>query len=577
MISLLLAMASTWAASPIWDGSPESEDESRYRPAVSTGGMVSADDRVAAEWGVEILRRGGNAIDAAVATGFAMAVTRPQYASLGGGGFLLYCGAKAPSCAVIDYREEAPSKASRDMFIRDGKPRTDLSQDGALASGVPGVPAGLLKALEKFGSRKRAELLQRPIELAEKGYAFTGRTETVATLRWDAFNAEAKRVFGCGTSKACEPGKKLKQPELARVLREISSKGADGFYKGWVAEKIAQGLQAEGGIMTAQDLAAYRAKDREPVRARVRFPGRKSDYQIVSMPPPSAGGAVILQMLRYAELADQQGAFDEGPGSAKTIHALTHAMSLGFADRAKYFGDPDHVQVPLAEMLSDAYLKKRWETYKPGKAAIPAGAGPIQSFKEGNQTTHFSVIDREGNAVAVTTTVNDIFGSGFVPPGTGIVMNNEMDDFSVQPGVPNLFGLVGAEANAVGPRKRPLSSMSPTIVRDSQGRNLISIGSQGGPKITTSVFLSLFNRLRFGMSLPDAVQAPRFHHQWKPAALMIERGAGFSSDTRSKLSAMGYTLEEIAVSAKLNAVERFPNGRAWGVADLRTEGAAIGE
>jgi len=234
LIFSLLLVGTLLAAQPqsSWDGSPASEDLSRYRPVVGTGGMVSADDRVAAEWGAEILRRGGNAIDAAVATGFAMAVTRPQYASLGGGGFLVYCGAKAPSCAIIDYREEAPSKASRDMYIKDGKPNTDLSQNGALASGVPGVPAGLIKALEKFGSKKRSELLSRPIELAEKGYAFTGRTETVAGIRWENFNTEAKRVFGCGTDKPCEPGKKLKQPELAKVLREISAKGAAGFYKG---------------------------------------------------------------------------------------------------------------------------------------------------------------------------------------------------------------------------------------------------------------------------------------------------------------------------------------------------------
>jgi gamma-glutamyltranspeptidase/glutathione hydrolase len=304
--------------------------------------------------------------------------------------------------------------------------------------------------------------------------------------------------------------------------------------------------------------------------------------EIVSMGPPSSGGAILAMALKYAELADAAGEFDSGWNSAQSVHALTHALSLAFADRAKHFGDPDFVKVPLESLLSPAYLEGRWKsTYKRGKSNLPSDAGEptlAALFKDGSgvevgmNTTHFSVIDKEGNAVALTTTVNDNFGSGFVPPGTGIVMNNEMDDFSIQPGVPNQFGLIGAEANAVAPRKRPLSSMTPTIVRDAQGQARISIGAQGGPRIATSTFLALINRLRFGLSIADAVTVPRFHHQWRPSELMLEQ-YGFPKELRDELRGRGYATKEVAASARMHAIERFPaNGKVWGVADPRTEG-----
>jgi gamma-glutamyltranspeptidase/glutathione hydrolase len=541
--------------------------------------MVSADDRVAAEWGAEILRQGGNAVDAAVATAFALAVTRPHYAALGGGGFLVFCpapGAEGPRpCRVIDYREEAPGAATRDMYVRDGKARTDLSQDGPLAPGVPGTTAGLLLALEKHGTMPRAKLLRRPIELARGGTVFSGHMENAALERWEAMNAEARKLFGCGGAKPCEPGTLLRQPELAKVLEEISRLGAKGFYEGWVARKISEGIRAAGGIMTAEDLAAYRAREREPITGTYR------GMEIVTMPPPSAGGTVILQLFRFAELAEASGAFDEGFGSARAIHAVAHGMALGFADRASYFGDPDHVRVPVQGLLAGPYLEKRWkDTYRDGcraKDLVAGGPTPPPAPGEGTHTTHLSVIDRYGNAVALTTTVNDNFGSGFVPPGTGVVMNNEMDDFAIQAGVPNIFGLVGADANAVAPRKRPLSSMSPTIVRDREGRARISIGAQGGPRITTAVFQALFNRLRFGMALPDAVIAPRFHHQWKPDLLHLEAN-GFGADARRALAKMGYELKDITASGRMHGIERFPEtGRTWGVSDPRAEGGAIAE
>lgn len=556
--------------------------------------MVVADDELAAEWGAEVLRAGGNAIDAAVATAFVMSVTRPQFASLGGGGFLVYCPKPTRSgpapCTTIDYREEAPASASREMFVRDGKARTDLSQNGALASGVPGVPAGLLLAHERFGKAPRAYLMSRAIDWADRGMAVSGHTETTAALRWDAMNGEARRIFGCAAfgvpSAPCAAGTSLRQPELAAVLREISDKGASGFYQGWVAEKIASGIQAGGGVLTAQDLAAYRARERKPIAGRYR------GMEVVSMPPPSSGGILLLQMLDFAERADRARAFDEGFGSAGSVNALAHAMSLAFADRTEYFGDPDHVEVPVEKLLSQAYLESRWRTFNPSRAnhgvrpgtvwmkppvAAPAAEPKVApSSGVGVNTTHFSVIDREGNAVVVTTTVNDNFGSGFVPPGTGVVMNNEMDDFSIQPGVPNLFGLVGSEANAIAPRKRPLSSMTPTIVRDTRGNARLLLGAQGGPRIITSVYQALVNRLRFDMAITDAVTVPKIHHQWKPDELSYERH-GLSPDTQRRLKEMGHRLKDVSGSGRMQVLERFPNGRVWGAADPRTEGYAAAE
>jgi len=399
----------------------------------------------------------------------------------------------------------------------------------------------------------------------------SGHTESSAAGRWKAFNEEAKHVFGCGpkAQAPCPVGELLIQTDLARVLKEISLRGHEGFYRGWVAKSLARGVKAGGGILTEEDLALYQAVEREPIVSRYR------DAQVVLMPPPSAGGAVIAQMLRYAELAESGGEFSKGLSSARAIHALAHGLSLSFADRAEVFGDPDFVKVPLETLLSHEYIDGRWRsTFSRGAARIPETSGLNH---EGENTTHFSVIDAAGNAVAVTTTVNEYYGSGFMPEGTGVVLNNEMDDFSVQPGVPNLFGLVGTEANAVAPQKRPLSSMAPTVVRDLDGNNRIVIGAQGGPRITTSVLLALLRRLQGGLSISDAVHAPRFHHQWRPKTLQLERG-GFGTETLDALESRDWEVVEIQGSGRLQALERFPStGRVWGAPDPRTEGAAVAE
>lgn len=558
-------------------GLVEDAESSRYRPIVGKKGMVVADDLEAAAWGVEQLKRGGNAVDAAVATAFALSVTRPQWAALGGGGFLLFCPApkqKRPSdCYALDYREVAPKIASRDMY-RD----TKQSQDGALASGVPGVVAGLLLAQEKWGKLSRSEVLRDPIRWAKEGVVVSGFTEVTIKDRWKEMNPAAQKIFSCGKSAGatCEAGDRLIQRDLARVLEEVSRRGRDGFYRGWVAKKIAESLKRSGGILTEADLAGYRPRIRIPVRGDVK------GWEIVSMAPPSAGGAGVIQMMKWLEMAEKSGDLKKGFGSLEAHHALISAMGLAFADRAVAYGDPEFVTVPLSTMLSEEYLKARWKKYfRSGSKSIPeeSGVPAPQVFdvqrNESMETTHFSVVDREGNAVALTTTVNGRLGSGFVPDGTGVVMNNEMDDFSIKPGVPNMFGLVGQEANSIRAGKRPLSSMSPTIVRDSLGRNRIVLGAQGGPRITTSVFQTLANRIFFGMSLPDALLAPRLHFQWKPISVFYE--AGFGPDLLGRLGSLGYDLKPTLAVGKAHGIERFESGRVWGASDQRAEGGAVAE
>lgn len=565
LLSFLLCSASAFAQTSI---------DSVHFARSGTRGMVVADDEQAATWGVEILRRGGNAIDAAVATAFGMAVTRPHYAALGGGGFLVFCPAplqgKPSACQVIDFREKAPAAARREMYIRNGKADSQLSRNGALASGVPGVPAGLILALEKFGSRSRKELLSKPIQWAHDGVRVSTNTEIAAKQRWQEMNPEARRIFSCGheTSGPCKTGELLQQRDLARVLRSIAKHGLSGFYSGPVGKKIVAGIQSSGGILSLEDLERYTPTQRSPIV------GQFKGFEVVTMPPPSSGGTVLLQLLGYMERAERAGQLSRGFASVPALHASIHAMSLAFADRTEHMGDSDFYPVPLEQLLSGSYLDMRWKSFQAEKAQLPEGPGKF--IVEPSHTTHFSVIDAQGNAVAITETVNDNFGSGFVPPGTGIVMNNQMDDFSAQPGVPNLFGLVGAEANAIAPGKRPLSSMSPTVVRDQNGVARIVLGAAGGPRIITSVFQTLVNRLQFGLSLADAVAAPRIHHQWKPQTVRVER-IGVSPEIQEKLSTLGYTVEAGNSLAVVHALERRLDGRVVGAPDTRGEGYAVAE
>lgn len=562
------------AFSPAPVAKPLDESESTRFARTGRKGMVVADDEQSAELGAQVLRKGGNAIDAAVATAFGMAVTRPHFASLGGGGFLVFCPSPKTksnsSCHVIDFREMAPFAATRDMYLKDGKAVANLSRNGALASGVPGITAGLLHALEKFGSKKRRELLATPIQWANQGIKVSTHTENAASRRWNEMNESARKIFGCGheAEGPCRSGETLKQTDLARVLQAISVHGAAGFYKGSYAQKMVSEIRKAGGILTQQDFETYSPKERTPVRSFYK------GYEVVTMPPPSSGGTVLLQMLAFLERADKAGQLKDGFGSVSALHAQIHAMKLAFADRAQHMGDPDFHRVPFEQLLATEYLNERWKSFDSGKANLNVSAG--SPVAEPTHTTHFSVMDTAGNAAAITLTVNDYFGSGFVPAGTGVVMNNQMDDFSAQPGVPNLFGLVGAEANAITPGKRPLSSMSPTIVRDLDGNNRIVLGAAGGPRIITAVLQTLVNRLQFDMPLVDAIAAPRIHHQWKPVTVRIESN-GLSAETKEKLTTMGYTIEAGGGLGVVHALERFASGRIVGAPDPRGEGATVAE
>ncbi len=568
---------------PAQDRRYSDASQSRYHPVVNHAGMIASDDRIASEWGAEILRQGGNAMDAAIATEFMLSVTRPHWAALGGGGFVIYCPkpenkTKQP-CAALDFREKAPKASTRDMYVVDSKPRSDLSQTHPLSIGVPGVVAGMALAHEKWGKLPFAKLLSRPIEVAQKGARITGYMEYLLNERWATFNEDSRKIFSCGrrTSDSeakpapCLAGDTFKQPELAQTLSEISKKGKDGFYTGAVAMKLSHEVRLAGGILTEEDLKTYEPKLREPLRGEYR------GMEIVTMGPPSAGGAGVISLLKYAALADKAGEFAEGYGSARAIQAIATGMKLTFADRAEYFGDPDFVDVPLTNLLSDSYIDERWgSAFQRPMKSIDRPEFQRDMRDNNHETTHFSVVDKEGNAVSTTITVNYAFGSGFMPKGTGVIMNDQMDDFSLQPGVPNQYGLVGAEANAIAPGKRPLSSMSPTIVRDQNGEARIVIGAQGGPKITTAVFQSLLNRLRFGLSLMDAMYVPRFHHQWKPNVLMLERN-GFAPEVVKKLEAQGNEIRWVITNGKMHAIERSPEGNVMGIADLRDEGTAVGE
>ena len=556
-------------------GGPESVASfSRSQPVVSTRGMVVSDDPIASEWGAELLRQGGNAMDAAVGTAFMLSVTRPHYAALGGGGFMIYCphpsqGGTRPPCAALDFRETAPQAAHPELFIRNGKLNTHLAQNGALASATPGIPAGLLTSLKRFGTLSRQKILSQPIQVAQNGFRFTFHEEVAAYKRWHAMNPAAKKIFGCPDQLPCPPGTVIQQKDLAKVLQSLSREGSRGFYEGEVAQKIIQGIRSAGGILSLKDLKEYEPKWRTPMVTPFK------DQEIISMPPPSSGGVILAQLLKYAALAEQQGQFQSGFGSTASLHAFIHSMSLAFADRAHFLGDPDFVSTHWEHLIEDSYLKNRWKTFNPKKAKLPQHAGEIEQA-EPQHTTHLSVMDRLGNAVSMTLTVNNNYGSGFVPPGTGIVMNDEMDDFSANPGAPNQFGLIGEQANRIESKKRPLSSMTPTIVRDEQGEVRIIIGGAGGPRIVTSVFLSLMNRMIFGMSIQDALAAPRIHHQWIPKKVDFER-FGFAHEIKQALHQKGYEMNEVTSLAKVHALERLKNGRITGAADPRGEGASASE
>lgn len=551
-------------------------------PAIGERGMVVSAEAHATRAGVEILAAGGNAVDAAVAVSFALGVTEPYHSGIGGGGFLLIRLADGETVA-LDARETAPAAATPDMFLAPGVPE-DASRAGPLSVATPGLVAGLALALERYGTKPLAEVLAPAIRLAEEGFPIGPRHARLLDF-WRARGMaerfpETAAIQLPPPGEPVRPGWRLVQPELAATLRALAREGPDVFYRGRIARAIADEVQRRGGILTEADLAAYRPVLREPLRAR--WGGR----EVVSFPPPSSGGVALVQMLQMLDGFDLAAL---GPGSSASIHRVAEAMKLAFADRAAYLGDPDFVDVPVAQLIDPAYaarqrariLPPRWRrapwTWLRDEVAIEVdgpGLGALPPLAGG--TSHLSVTDAAGNAVALTQTVNLLFGSGLTARGTGIVLNDEMDDFSVARNTPNAFGLVDTRGrNAVAPGKRPLSSMTPTFVLENGALRMVT-GSPGGPRIITTVLLTILNVFTWGMDVSEAVAWPRFHHQWEPDELLVE--PTIPADVVENLRARGHrvVVSEREWSSAQAIVVDPKSGFHFGGSDPRSDGLALG-
>nr|WP_312017328.1 gamma-glutamyltransferase [Bradyrhizobium sp. AUGA SZCCT0431] len=540
-------------------------DLATVRAVSAQHGMVVAQEKLAARIGAGILRQGGNAVDAAVATGFALAVTYPRAGNIGGGGFMVIHSAERNEDVAIDYRETAPSAATRDMYLgADGKPDTDKSRNSALGIGVPGTVAGLALALEKYGSGKftLAQIIQPSIELARDGFMVA---DDMADTLSDMYRRMARwpnsaKSFSRADGEQLRDGDRLIQPDLAATLTAIAEQGPRGFYEGSVAEKLAKAVSSAGGIMTPDDLKSYQALLRAPVRGNYR------GYDIVSMPLPSSGGTVLLETLNILEGFPMS---DMKQGSAPSLHVMIEAMKRAYADRARYLGDPDFVNAPMQVLLAKDYAARQRASIDPERATPSADVLKITPQREGSNTTHYSVVDSRGNAVSNTYTLNFPYGVGLVADGTGVLLNNELDDFTAAPGASNAFGLVGFEANLPGPGKRPLSSMSPTIVLK-DGKPVLVTGTPGGSRIISAVLQIVVNALDYKMDVAAAVAAPRVHHQWMPDEVRAERG--FPQETLDALKARGHQVIVPLGQTSANSIAVTPNG-LLGAPDPRTRGA----
>ncbi|MFY9953527.1 gamma-glutamyltransferase [Bradyrhizobium sp.] len=544
------------------------------RSIVAEHGMVVTQEKISARIGADILRKGGNAIDAAVATGFAMAVTYPRAGNIGGGGFMVIHlrerGQEMAQDIAIDYRETAPAATTQEIFLgSDGKPDNAKSRDSALSIGVPGTVAGLALALEKYGSGKftLAQLMQPAIALARDGFVLTDdMADTLPAIyrrlaRWPA----SVKIFSRADGTSLRQDDTLIQTDLAATLTAIAEQGPRGFYQGPVAEKLANAVRDAGGIMTADDLKSYQAIIRTPVRGSYR------GYDIVSMPLPSSGGTVLLETLNILE------GFPMGQmkqGSTASLHLLIEAMKRAYADRARYLGDPAFVNAPISALIAKDYAAKQRAGIDLDRATPAADVLSIKPPHEGSNTTHFSVVDGLGNAVSNTYTLNFPYGVGMVAEGTGVLLNNELDDFTAAPGASNAFGLVGYQANLPGPGKRPLSSMSPTIVMK-DGKPVLVTGSPGGSRIISTVLQVIVDVLDYHMDVAAAVAGPRLHHQWLPDEVRVERG--FPDDVLAGLRAKGHHVVEPMGQTSANSIA-INEGGLFGAPDPRSRGAeAAGE
>ncbi|WP_432730667.1 gamma-glutamyltransferase [Variovorax sp. W6] len=545
-------------------------------PVAAENGMVVSAQHLASKVGVDVLKRGGNAVDAAVAVGYALAVVYPAAGNLGGGGFMtvqLADGRKT----FLDFREKAPLAATANMYLdKDGNVIKGLSTKGHLAVGVPGSVSGMEYAREKYGTMKRGELLAPSIQLAEKGFALQqGDIDLLATATADFKDDAATAAIFLNKGEPYKVGDKLVQKDLAKTLREISAKGTDGFYKGWVGSAIVASSQAGKGLITQADLDQYKTRELAPVECDYR------GYRVVSAPPPSSGGVIICEMLNILEGYPLK---DLGYHSAQAVHYQIEAMRHAYVDRNSYLGDPDFVKNPLERLLDKGYAEKIRAVIDPKKAGVSKDIKPGVAPHEGSNTTHYSIADKWGNAVSVTYTLNDWFGAKVTAAKTGVLLNDEMDDFTSKVGVPNLYGLVQGEANKIEPGKRPLSSMSPTIV-SKDGKPVMVVGTPGGSRIITAVMLTMINAIDYGMNVQEAVDAPRFHQQWLPDVTNVETYA-LSPDTRKILTDMGHNLgvpqpanhlAAIIVGAPSLGGKPVGNNRFYGANDpRRNTGLAAG-
>ncbi|PHZ85424.1 gamma-glutamyltransferase [Paremcibacter congregatus] len=539
--------------------------QERFIPVIAKNGMVASQERMATEVGVEIMRQGGNAVDAAVAVGFALAVTLPQAGNLAGGGFMMVHLAEENKTIAIDYRELAPRAAHKDVYLdAAGQVDQDRLRFSHQSAGVPGTVAGMVHALEKYGTMELRQVIAPAIRLAEQGFDMPYWLEISLGSRQERLQKDpaAGAAFFHENGRVYAMGERFRQPDLAWSLKQIRDHGRDGFYKGAIADKIVANMEKNNGLITRVDLANYKVVERTPIR------GTYKGYEIATMPPPSSGGIHLVQMLNMLEGDNLKGL---GHNSAASLHLLIESMRQAYADRSKYLGDPDFFDVPMAELTDKAYAQKLRAMIPADRARTSAEVAPALGPKyESPDTTHYSVMDSAGNVVSNTYTLNYSYGSGIMVPGAGFLLNNEMDDFSAKPGVPNGFGLVGGKANAVEAGKRPLSSMTPTIVFK-DGKALLATGSPGGSTIITVVFQTILNMIEFDMNIAAATFAPRLHHQWLPDKTFVEQGV--SADTLAILKAMGHNID--AGKRTLGSTQSITrkDGFFYGASDSRRLGA----
>lgn len=514
------------------------------------------------------MQQGGNAIDAAVAVQFALSVTLPRAGNIGGGGFMVLQLEDGTS-RTLDFREKAPLRATSDMYVRNGEYVSDLSREGGLASGVPGVVDGMIKAIERYGRLPLETVMQPAIELAREGYKLSWTQADDLNNRAEVLSKYdgSKKYFVKQDGQKWHEGDLFVQKDLAQTLERIANRGRDGFYSGKTADLIVEEMKNQGGLISYKDLEQYESVWRDPITASFR------GYDLKIMPPPSSGSIAIHQILDMLKPYDLE---QLGFNSAKYVHLVTETMRRAFADRAHFLGDPDFVDIPTERLVSDDYNKDRMQSFNWGQATSSEelSHGKIPSFSESTETTHFSIVDEDGNAVAVTTTLNGSFGSKIAVDGAGFLLNNEMDDFTAQPGEPNMFGLIQGEANAVEPEKRMLSSMSPTIV-SKDGEVRMVLGAAGGPRIITATLQSFLNRIVFEMDPQQATSAPRFHHQWMPDELYYEE-FGLSLDTREKLKELGHDLTVFYGVGRAHNIFVDENGIKYGAPDPRGDGVTKG-